>query len=375
MTENDERMAPTTNIATLDSDVTMSTMRIRWDALLTLVNSRSKKAMCVLREAAVRSVRERTLTLAFRHPSHANMLTASPGVALWALGEMYGGEWRIICEVAAAGRPPAASADGVRRPLCERFGGKGAVLGNQLGRYLDVGLVSQLPSPAHREDLVIERGYAVGFGGWFFFADLPPALAFGRAARTSSDCNSYGVYAAAMETRHCPQHGDERVLYAMTGGLSLDRNGDELAGLERWLQGVRANPRSAHWRAPTVAPAPILIAPEAPAVAPPSAGARCAVYLHYDADDMLLYVGMTDVLEVRGRQHGRKSSWAQFAVRGEHVWCDDRRAAERKEVELIRTLRPLFNDKHAAPDRDERLVAYLVGKGRYDLLTPAISRG
>lgn len=102
---------------------------------------------------------------------------------------------------------------------------------------------------------------------------------------------------------------------------------------------------------------------------------RCAVYLHYDADDVLLYVGITDDPVVRGKRHASRSTWAQFAARHEGVWCDDRPAAERKEVELIKTLRPLFNDKHAAPDRNERLVAYLASKGRYDLLTPAITRG
>lgn len=101
----------------------------------------------------------------------------------------------------------------------------------------------------------------------------------------------------------------------------------------------------------------------------------CALYLHYDADGVLLYIGITDGLYVRGKSHAKNSTWAQFAVRGEVVWCTDRADAGRREVELIGRLRPIFNDAHNGPDRDQRLVAYLASKGRYDLLTPAVSRG
>jgi len=115
-----------------------------------------------------------------------------------------------------------------------------------------------------------------------------------------------------------------------------------------------------------------IMASELKAAAAAPSAKRCAVYLHYDADDVLLYVGIANDVVTRGRAHAAQSVWVPFAVRGEHVWCDDRTAAALKEVELIRTRRPLFNETHAAPGRDRRVAEYLAGKGRLDLLALAI---
>jgi hypothetical protein len=102
---------------------------------------------------------------------------------------------------------------------------------------------------------------------------------------------------------------------------------------------------------------------------------RCAVYLHYDADGILLYVGMSVAPSLRTGQHAEGSSWVDFAVRGEIAWFDSEDEAAAREVELIRSLQPLFNVAHAVPNSDRRLVEYLVDKKCYGLLAPKVRKG
>lgn len=97
---------------------------------------------------------------------------------------------------------------------------------------------------------MVRRGYAVGFGEWFFFDAKEPAVAFGRAARMSLDCHGYGVYEAAHETVCCDEHGDERILH-INLNVNYDRTGDEVDHLKRFVQAVKEHPWSAHWREPT----------------------------------------------------------------------------------------------------------------------------
>lgn len=109
---------------------------------------------------------------------------------------------------------------------------------------------------------------------------------------------------------------------------------------------------------------------------PPQVPARTALYWHFDRDDVLLYVGVTEALVVRGKNHARSSSWAEFAVRAEVRWFPSRQDAERAEREAIEAERPLFNHVHNdTPEARARLVEYLVANGRTDLLSPAVSRG
>jgi hypothetical protein len=117
------------------------------------------------------------------------------------------------------------------------------------GRYFAAVECSRLPRRLTREDHVIRRGYAVGFGEWFFFDAIEPAITFGRAARMSIDCHGYGVYEAAHETRHCLRHGDERVLL-VDFSSSLDRRDGEVEVLARFVEGVKRYPGSAYWGPP-----------------------------------------------------------------------------------------------------------------------------
>jgi len=135
---------------------------------------------------------------------------------------------------------------GRRKRLCELYNVGESSFGNDLGDYLAAVDCDVLPRRLSREDHIVRHGYGVGFGRWFFFEALEPALAFGRAARMSVDCQGYGVYAAAHEILFCDRHNaDERVL--LLTGDNLDRRDDEVEILKRFVQGVKEHPWSSHW--------------------------------------------------------------------------------------------------------------------------------
>lgn len=86
---------------------------------------------------------------------------------------------------------------------------------------------------------------------------------------------------------------------------------------------------------------------------------RCALYRHFDRNDVLLYVGIADDPINRGRQHARAAAWAPFAARMTAEWLPCRAAAEVAERELIRHERPVYNRLGADGDADERIANYL----------------
>lgn len=102
--------------------------------------------------------------------------------------------------------------------------------------------VAGLPAERRTDEHVVRHGYAVELrphGQWYFFPDIAPAAAFGRAARMSLECVVYGIYRAAHEMRYCVLHEvDERVLHI--AGDRIDWLPDEAEHLERFVQGVRA---------------------------------------------------------------------------------------------------------------------------------------
>jgi hypothetical protein len=91
---------------------------------------------------------------------------------------------------------------------------------------------------------------------------------------------------------------------------------------------------------------------------------RCALYRHYDAAGVLLYVGISENPVDRGRGHARYSEWVRYAARIEAEWLDSRAAAERAERLAIRSERPVFNIAHAVGDVDARIRSYLQAGGR-----------
>ena len=138
-----------------------------------------------------------------------------------------------------------------RKTLCQVYTRGETAFGNRLepGGYLAAAWVDSLPAESNAYDSFTERGWAVGFGQWYFFWAIEPAIAFGRAARMSVDCRGYGVYEAAYLHQECLDHGTEHVL--LLARHSRDREDDEVEVLKRFVQGVKENPDSAHWHAPT----------------------------------------------------------------------------------------------------------------------------
>lgn len=77
---------------------------------------------------------------------------------------------------------------------------------------------------------------------------------------------------------------------------------------------------------------------------PPSA--RAALYRLYDANDRLLYVGMTSDPKKRWAAHAvRKPWWPEVATR-DVEWFADRKAAQEAEAAAIRGESPLYNHQH-----------------------------
>ncbi|MFI5992424.1 GIY-YIG nuclease family protein [Streptomyces sp. NPDC051362] len=70
--------------------------------------------------------------------------------------------------------------------------------------------------------------------------------------------------------------------------------------------------------------------------------ARTALYRLYDEDGVLLYVGITNMPNVRFASHSMKSWWKRVA-RKDIAWFDNRQKAEQAETKAIHEERPVFN--------------------------------
>lgn len=86
---------------------------------------------------------------------------------------------------------------------------------------------------------------------------------------------------------------------------------------------------------------------------------RTAVYRHFDADRVLLYVGISDGLGGRTVEHGLTAEWTRYVDHSVAVWFDNRPAARRAESEAIRVELPLFNRSQAQPGTAARRAAYV----------------
>lgn len=150
---------------------------------------------------------------------------------------------------------------------------------------------------------------------------------------------------------------------------SFDAPWDDCAWQED--DGCEADPHGAGGLIATADPPP----PDSPASVVVSA-AQTALYRWFDADDLLLYVGISDQLATRVGNHIKGSSWMDFAVRSTIERFPLRDLAAAAEEAAIKAEQPLFNHQHNdTPEARMRLVEYLVRHGRADLLAPAVSRG
>lgn len=101
-----------------------------------------------------------------------------------------------------------------------------------------------------------------------------------------------------------------------------------------------------------------------------------ALYRWYDADDALLYIGISKCPRIRANDHRVGSTWADYAVRSRHEMFATRDEAAAAEVAAIASERPIFNVAHNSDAIAKRqLVAYLISKDRLDLLTAKCMRG
>jgi len=70
---------------------------------------------------------------------------------------------------------------------------------------------------------------------------------------------------------------------------------------------------------------------------------RTALYRHYDAEGRLLYVGITDCLSERDKQHAATSHWHGNVHRTVTEWCLSRQHAMDLEAVAVRHEKPLHN--------------------------------
>lgn len=75
---------------------------------------------------------------------------------------------------------------------------------------------------------------------------------------------------------------------------------------------------------------------------------RTALYRHYDATGALLYVGITDCLSGRDKQHAATSHWHCNVQNTTTIWYDTRSDAIAAEREAIRNESPKHNIQNAA---------------------------
>lgn len=80
-----------------------------------------------------------------------------------------------------------------------------------------------------------------------------------------------------------------------------------------------------------------------------AATGRTALYRAFDADEQLLYVGITDGVDTRFKAHQKSAEWWPLMVRRDIEWFDTRRDAMRAEATAIKTEGPLYNKQTYGP--------------------------
>lgn len=89
---------------------------------------------------------------------------------------------------------------------------------------------------------------------------------------------------------------------------------------------------------------------------------RTALYRAFDANDKLLYVGITDGVETRFKVHQKNAEWWPLMVRRDIEWFDTRRDAMRAEAAAIVGEGPLYNKQTYGPEHQQRWLPRSVAK-------------
>lgn len=85
---------------------------------------------------------------------------------------------------------------------------------------------------------------------------------------------------------------------------------------------------------------------------------RTALYRFFDAQDRLLYVGISTWGIRRWREHSRSKDWWPDVVRTTIEHYPSREAAAAAEVEAIRTEHPLYNVAHTGRERARWIIEW-----------------
>lgn len=95
---------------------------------------------------------------------------------------------------------------------------------------------------------------------------------------------------------------------------------------------------------------------------------RTAVYKHYDAAGLLLYVGVAADPYSRDRQHRRDSPWYHHIASTSVVWFETREEALAVERKTIVQERPLHNFLHSTSHHQGELndFIYLIGRSEFE---------
>jgi predicted GIY-YIG superfamily endonuclease len=81
----------------------------------------------------------------------------------------------------------------------------------------------------------------------------------------------------------------------------------------------------------------------------PESDQRTALYRLYDADDVLLYVGISSEPKQRLKKHKWTQRWGGLIARQAVEWFDTWAAAEDAEEEAVKAERPIHNGTHNHP--------------------------
>jgi hypothetical protein len=91
---------------------------------------------------------------------------------------------------------------------------------------------------------------------------------------------------------------------------------------------------------------------------PSTAPRTNSVYKYFDAQKILIYVGITSAGALRNRQHNSDKAWWPFVAEQSVEHFDSRDMAHACEVALIQRYRPPFNIQHN-PDHKDLRAAYI----------------
>jgi predicted GIY-YIG superfamily endonuclease len=103
-----------------------------------------------------------------------------------------------------------------------------------------------------------------------------------------------------------------------------------------------------------------------------------AVYRIYDAQDRLLYVGVSADFDARFRNHKSRAAWAPDYQRHELTWYPDRWQAESAEVAAIMSENPQYNvagNRQPRPEKPVRMTLDLTSAQHLALRTFVASAG